>query len=419
MAFFFRMAFRNLFRHRLRTMVSVAAVAFSVLLVVFARGYVTGMADAISIDHIYYDSGHIKLLDRDYRARERLMPLTYPVDGRENGTLHGMIADLEEVYGISMVVPRLRFGAMISTEDEIVGIIGWGVDPQKELAFTNVGDYIVEGRMVDSGKMEALMGSELLKKIDRRVGDKVTVVFSDSFNSLTGATFEIVGRLLSGIKLLNEGVFYLPLDQAQRLLDMEGQTTELLLVTSSRDSVAKVLPEVKSLLARRGAQERYLALSYRETSDLIPWMDLGELIYNQIYVFLVILACVVVVNTMIMIVVERTQEIGMMSALGLEGKGIMQLFVIEGFLLGVVGSLIGALLGFLLTWYFARVGMDFTSATSGFTTDIVFNAVIYPSADMGNTLFAFVLGVVIVTLASLLPARQAARLEPTEAMRRA
>jgi putative ABC transport system permease protein len=192
-----------------------------------------------------------------------------------------------------------------------------------------------------------------------------------------------------------------------------------LLVTSSRDSVAKVLPEVKSLLARRGAQERYLALSYRETSDLIPWMDLGELIYNQIYVFLVILACVVVVNTMIMIVVERTQEIGMMSALGLEGKGIMQLFVIEGFLLGVVGSLIGALLGFLLTWYFARVGMDFTSATSGFTTDIVFNAVIYPSADMGNTLFAFVLGVVIVTLASLLPARQAARLEPTEAMRRA
>ncbi|MGI6083613.1 MAG: ABC transporter permease [Limnochordia bacterium] len=419
MAFFFRMAFRNLFRHRLRTMVSVAAVAFSVLLVVFARGYVTGMADAISIDHIYYDSGHIKLLDRDYRARERLMPLTYPVDGWENGTLHGMIADLEEVYGISMVVPRLRFGAMISTEDEIVGIIGWGVDPQKELAFTNVGDYIVEGRMVDSGKMEAVMGSELLKKIDRRVGDKVTVVFSDSFNSLTGATFEIVGRLLSGIKLLNEGVFYLPLDQAQRLLDMEGQTTELLLVTSSRDSVAKVLPEVKSLLARRGAQERYLALSYRETSDLIPWMDLGELIYNQIYVFLVILACVVVVNTMIMIVVERTQEIGMMSALGLEGKGIMQLFVIEGFLLGVVGSLIGALLGFLLTWYFARVGMDFTSATSGFTTDIVFNAVIYPSADMGNTLFAFVLGVVIVTLASLLPARQAARLEPTEAMRRA
>jgi putative ABC transport system permease protein len=180
---------------------------------------------------------------------------------------------------------------------------------------------------------------------------------------------------------------------------MPEQTTELLLVTSSRKAVAKVLPEVKNLLERRGAQERYVALSYRETSDLIPWMDLGELIYNQIYVFLVALACVVVVNTMIMIVVERTQEIGMMSALGLENKGIMQLFVIEGFLLGLAGSLFGALLGFLLTSYFARVGMDFTSAVSGFTTDVVFNAVVYPSADMGNTIFAFVLGVVIVTVA--------------------
>lgn len=85
MLFFFRMAFRNLFRHRLRTIVSVVAVAFSVLLVVFARGYVTGMADAVSMDHIYYDSGHIKLMDRGYRERERLLPLTYPVDGWEDG----------------------------------------------------------------------------------------------------------------------------------------------------------------------------------------------------------------------------------------------------------------------------------------------------------------------------------------------
>ncbi|NLN18825.1 MAG: ABC transporter permease [Firmicutes bacterium] len=399
MLFFFRMAFRNLFRHRLRTIVSVVAVAFSVLLVVFARGYVTGMADAVSMDHIYYDSGHIKLMDRGYRERERLLPLTYPVDGWEDGTLSEMMAELEEVEGMTMVVPRLKFGAMISTDDELVGIVGWGVDPDKELTFTNVEDFIAEGRMVESGKMEVVMGSELLKKIDKRVGDKVTVVFSDSFNSLTGATLEIVGRLQSGIKLLNEGMFYLPLDQAQRLLDMPEQTTELLLVTSSRKAVAKVLPEVKNLLERRGAQERYVALSYRETSDLIPWMDLGELIYNQIYVFLVALACVVVVNTMIMIVVERTQEIGMMSALGLENKGIMQLFVIEGFLLGLAGSLFGALLGFLLTSYFARVGMDFTSAVSGFTTDVVFNAVVYPSADMGNTIFAFVLGVVIVTVA--------------------
>ncbi|MGI6609077.1 MAG: ABC transporter permease [Limnochordia bacterium] len=419
MSFLFRIAFKNLFRHRLRTLVSIVAIAFSVLLVVFARGYITGMVDTVSVDHIYYNSGHIKLVDRDYREQERLLPLNHPVDGWGSGDLDEMIAELKEIKGMTMVVPRLKFGAMVSFEDELIGIGGWGVDPQKELAFTSIQDYLVEGRMVEFGKMEVAMGTELLRKIDRQVGDKVTVVFNDAFNSLTGATFEIVGRFQSGIKLLNEAVFYLPLDQAQRLLDMKGQTTELLLVTSGRETIDEVLPEVKSLLAQRGEDERYVALSFRETSDLIPWMDLAELIYNQVYVFLVVLACIVVVNTMIMIVVERTQEIGMMAALGLEGRGIMQLFLIEGGLMGVVGSLIGALLGSFLTGYFAKVGMDFSSATSGFSTDIVFDSIVYPSADPGNTIFAFVLGVVIVTLASVLPARKAARLEPTEAMRRA
>jgi putative ABC transport system permease protein len=363
MSFLFRIAFKNLFRHRLRTLVSIVAIAFSVLLVVFARGYITGMVDTVSVDHIYYNSGHIKLVDRAYREQERLLPLNHPVDGWGSGDLDEMIADLKEIKGMTMVVPRLKFGAMVSFEDELIGIGGWGVDPQKELAFTSIQDYLVEGRMVEFGKMEVAMGTELLRKIDRQVGDKVTVVFNDAFNSLTGATFEIVGRFQSGIKLLNEAIFYLPLDQAQRLLDMKGQTTELLLVTSGRETIDEVLPEVKSLLAQRGEDERYVALSFRETSDLIPWMDLAELIYNQVYVFLVVLACIVVVNTMIMIVVERTQEIGMMAALGLEGRGIMQLFLIEGGLMGVVGSLIGALLGSFLTGYFAKVGMDFSSAT--------------------------------------------------------
>jgi putative ABC transport system permease protein len=158
-------------------------------------------------------------------------------------------------------------------------------------------------------------------------------------------------------------------------------------------------------------------LSYRETSDLIPFMDLAELIYNQVYFFLVVLACVIVVNTMIMIVAERTKEIGMMAALGLERRGIMELFLIEGGIMGVVGSLLGAMAGWLITSYFAEAGLDFTQAMAGIDADVPFNAIIYPSASLGNTVFAFLLGVVIVTLACLIPARRAANLEPTVAMR--
>lgn len=417
MGFLAKLAFKNLFRYKIRTFVSIVAIAFAVMIVIFARGYVVGLIDSLSAEHIQYNSGHIKLIARQYWEEERLLPLNYPVDGLAEGGLAEMTAALRDLEDVEMVIPRLKFGAMVSTEEELVTMSGWGVEPAQETVFTNIEDYLAEGKMPRPGQREVMMGTALLEKINRRVGEKVTIVFTTAFNSLKGVTFTIVGRTQSGIKLLNENVFYLPLDQAQRLLEMDGQVTELLLATTDKRLIPQVQPAVNSLLTEQDSSDRYLALSYRETSDLVAFMDLAKLIYNQIYIFLVLLACIVVVNTMLMIVKERTKEIGMMSAMGLEGKDIMRLFMAEGAIMGVMGSLIGAALGSLINGYFAKTGYNMTAATSGFSSEIVFNSIIYPLSTPGNTIFAFVLGVVIVTFACLIPARQAARLEPTVAMR--
>lgn len=417
MRFLLKLAFRNLFRNKLRTSVSIFAIAFSVMIVVFARGYIVGMIDSIAAEHIQYNSGHIKIVASEYKQQERLLPLNYPVDGFNGEGLNGMTADLKGINKVEMVIPRLKFGAMVSADQDLVSMSGWGVNPTQETTFTKIQDYLVEGRMSQPGRMEVVMGTALLNKINRRVGDKVTILFNTAFGSANGATFRIVGRLESGIKLLNEVVFYLPLDQAQRLLDMEDQVTELLLALPDKKMVPQVLPEVKALLAEAGAEDRYLALGYEETSDLIPYMEIAKVIYNEIYIFLVLLACIVVINTMIMIVKERNKEIGMMSAMGLESKEILRLFMTEGAVMGVIGSLFGAVLGALINGYFAKTGYNLTAATSGFSSDIIFNSIIYPVSSLSNTIFAFILGVVIVTLACFIPARKAAKLEPTEAMR--
>ena len=259
------------------------------------------------------------------------------------------------------------------------------------------------------------MGTKLLEKIGRQVGDKVTIVFSTAFGSLNGVTFTIVGRLHTGLQLLNEYVFFLPIDQAQRLLYMEGQVTELLLVTKHLNSVPQVLPSVESLIAGKGEAERYGALSYREANDMIAWADIGKAIYNVIYVFLILLACIVVINTMLMIVQERTREIGTMSALGVERRGIVQLFLVEGGIMGIVGSFIGALLGGLNAYLASS--LDFTADLEGVSAEVLFDTMVYPESSWTNAVFAFILGVVIVTLSCLIPARRAANLEPTVAMR--
>lgn len=418
MTYLMKIAFKNLFRSKLRTAVSIIAIAFGVMIVVFARGIVVGMIDSVFADHIQYNSGHIKIIDQDYLKKERLLSLQYPVEGFRGQDLDKMIEMLGSLDKVEAVIPRLKFAAMASTEEDLVTMSGWGVSPDKELLYTSIGEYLEEGRMVRPGRQEVVMGTALLDKLDARVGDRITLLFNTAFGSLKGVTFEIVGRLETGLKLLNEAVFYLPLDQAQRFLEMDGQVTELLLFLPGREAVPQVLPGVEELLSWEGG-ENYLALSYRETSDLIPLMDLSEMIFNFIYIFLVLLSCIVVINTMIMIIRERTREIGMMVALGLEKREILSLFLIEGGFMGLIGSLAGALAGYFLNSYLGKVGFDYGQALAGMDADILLNTMIYPAASLENTIFAFILGTVIVVLACLFPARRAVKLEPTEAMQEA
>lgn len=270
--------------------------------------------------------------------------------------------------------------------------------------------------MIEAGSREINMGRELLNELDRKVGDSVTILYNTAYSSLQGATFKIVGRIESGLQLLNEIVFYLPLETAQRLLYMDGELTELLLAGENRDSADLILKQTEELIAQNESAAKYEALTFRETSEMIGYMDMAKNVYNAIYVLLVGLAAIVVVNTMIMIVNERRKEIGMMEALGLEKKNIIQLFLIEGAIMGFIGSLFGAVIGSFLLNYLAQTGIDFASAVSGIDASVLYSSTIYPRSSLGNTVFSFFLGLIVISISTIIPARKAAKLEPTEAM---
>jgi len=152
--------------------------------------------------------------------------------------------------------------------------------------------------------------------------------------------------------------------------------------------------------------------------DLVELFDFAVKMYNSIYVFIIILACFVLVNTLIMIVNERTREIGMMSALGLKGREILYLFTMEGVIIGILGSAIGTVVGGILTKVFSVVGIDYSAAFEGMdSTEFLLSPIYHTVFSLENLVFCFTLGVVIVTIACIIPARKAAKLEPTEALR--
>jgi len=419
MKFLWNLAKKNLSRSRIRTSISIIAIAFAIFAVVFVRGLINGVLESFFENHIHYKAGHVRIIDKEYTLKERLMSLNYTLNGFNGEGYSEMSEKIKSVEGVEQVVPRLKFGALVSLEDELVGMLGWGVDPAEETKFIGIDKRITEGRMVQEGNKEIVMGAGLLKKIGREVGEKVTILFTTPFGSFKGSTFQIVGKYQSDIQALNDQLFFLSLDQAQRILEMPGEVTELLLITSNYNELDLVLPGVNELFSLEDVSGKYAVQPWNKGYDLVELFDIAITMYNAIYVFIIILSCFVLVNTLIMIVNERTREIGMMSALGLKGREILILFTMEGAMIGVIGSALGTVLGGILTRIFSVVGIDYSAAFEGMeSTDLLMSPIYYTVFSLENLIFCFTLGVVIVTIACIIPARKAANLEPTEALRK-
>jgi putative ABC transport system permease protein len=417
MKFLWNLAKKNLFRSKVRTSVSIIAIAIAIIAVTFARGLISGMIESYFINHINYQAGHIRIVDKEYKLKERLLSLNYPVDGFEQEGIALMTEELKLVEGVEQVIQRLKFGAVVSQEDELVRMMGWGVNPAEEIKFTKIDKEIMEGRMIQLGNKEVVMGAGLLKKLKREVGDKVTILYTNPFGSFKGSTFVIVGKIQSPLKLINDNIFYLPLDQAQRILEMPDQVTELLLIIPDYRKADLILPALNELFIREDKIGKYSLQIWNKDYEFIELFEIAIRMYNFIYVFIIILACFVLIDTLIMIINERTREIGMMAALGLKSREILYLFTMEGFMIGVLGSFMGVIIGGIITKVFSIIGIDYTKAMEGVAEDILMESIYYTVFSLENLIFCFILGVIVVTIACIIPARMAARLEPTEALR--
>lgn len=417
MWFLWRAAAKNLMRNRARSLISVLVIAIAIGSIVFSRSFVQGIADNLFRHHIHFNAGHIRISHQEHHRRERLLPLFYLVDGFRGEGLQEMRRELLAIPGVEKAIPRIHFYALYSKEEKVVTMRGWGIVPEEELGFSPFHDYLIEGQMVEEGSRELALGAGLFVELGLQVGDPITILYTDSFGSFRATTFTIVGQLKSHLPIIDNYSFFIPFDQAQEILDMPDRSTQILLVTGHRLQSREVLPRVEEVFQREGAFQ-YLILPWERSDSAIIFLIVGERIYSLIYLFIILLACVVVVNTMLMIIKERSQEIGMMTAMGLKSREILSLFLLEGAAMGSLGSLIGVGIGGTCAYMLSQKGIDYTHLFSEVESEILISPILYPIFSFQNLLFAFLLGVLATALACALPARRAAQLRPSEALRK-
>lgn len=319
-----------------------------------------------------------------------------------------------EAPGVRSATTRLVVSGMISSPTMATGMKLFGIRPMEEALQTELNQVLMEGSYFPSNRKDQLyIGEKLARKLRVKLNGKVVVTFSDTSNNITAAALRVTGIYRSRNASLDERIIYTEHGTLATLLGVDGcsfHEAALLL-----DDSASLAPNVARLAAAYPAAlvQTWKQLS-PETDMIISSFDL----YMYIVVGIILLALTFgIVNTMLMAVLERVREIGVLKSVGMNNRRIFSMIMLETLFLSLLGSPLGIVLAWFTIWWTGTVGIDLGMFSAGMS-QFGFSAIVYPALEPSKYINIAVMSLVTALLASAYPAWRALQLKPVEAVRK-
>ena len=407
MALYAKLAVRNVFRNRRRTLITLAAMGFGAAAIIVFGGFVHSIYFGVRESTIRSQVGHIQIYRKGYSEKGNLAPYDYLI-----ADYPALREALQRLPHVRTVTARLGFSGLVSTGDTTTAFVGAGVVPEGEMNLSALAVIVDGNELASRDPRGVTLGVGLARAFGVKPGDDLTLLTTTKAGAINAVAVKVRGVWESGEKAYDDRFLRVGLPEAQRVLDLEsGEVQSIVLLLDATDNTAAVRARIEQLIRERG-----LDLEIRTWDDLaLRYHQVREL-FGRIFAVLTLIVSVMVVfgitNTMTMAIFERTREIGTVMALGTRRRGVVAMFVLEGFVLGVLGALAGLALGVVLAKAISAIGIQLPpppGSTRGFTVQIfVVPAVLAQAAQ---------LSIVAATLASLYPAWRAARVNVVEALR--
>ncbi len=406
MTLLLKIAWRNVWRQRRRTLLIAVAMGVIMSLLVLFDGIIVGFEQSIYGNAIQLLGGNIQVHAPGYgekTGQKPLLPLTDP---------DGLLQTAESTPYTVAAAQRIVTGGLVANREGAFSVSIIGVEPDKEARISPVAQNMTAGRYLhpDDGDF-IVIGQGLATAMEVTVGDRITMAGGSLHEQTRQRTMTVVGIYDVGVPSVEKETVYLSLAEAQRLFGLEGQVTEVVI------SLKQIGQEPAVVAQLERERPGYEVETWVDTMpELKQTMDLKTSVMNVFGLILLCIAAIGILNLLMMAVFERTREIGILAALGLKPREIMLLFLLEGTLIGVMGAALGVLLGLSLTGALAMVGIDYTQFTDLTEYTALITGKIYPQFVPFKTLSHAITLAVIAALAALYPAREAARREAAEAL---
>ncbi|MCP4135505.1 MAG: ABC transporter permease [bacterium] len=408
----FKFAFRNVLRNKKRSFLTMLSIFFAAIIVGLAQGLINGVVNVYVDNFIQYQTGHVKITTAEYKKRERFFPVEELVYGSND-----IIRELKKMEEVESVEERIRFGLLLGKDETTTEAVAMGID------LANNKMEISQKRLDKNGKKKDLkkepfinsglyIGKGLAKKLKIIEGDKLLIATKTSQGGLNGIKLSVNGIVDVGVGLLNNKSFFMSLADAKKLLKIDDGTTEIFVYAKETAMTPALVSKIKKIIPEEAIAESYI----KQMGNFYSTIESSKVAYLIIESIILFLASFVIINTMMMAIFERLQEIGTLKALGMTNREIFINFTLEGAIIGAAGGIPGAIVGYCIIIIIAHYGVNFESMVENMDAPIEY--IIRPSISILYLLSAVALSIAIPALAAMIPARYSTKLTPAEALRK-
>ena len=409
-----RIGWRNLGRHRKRTVLTALGLAVGYFAVVFMIGWTEGLMAELVENATGLVSGQIEIHDAEYRPERSLYDT---IGGRDGADVVQLLDGITADAGVVAAAPRVYAGGLVSSGESTLAGMLMGIDPERERSVSRFLDELVDGRIPQPGRNELAIGTEMARQLAVGVGDEVVVVAPGADGSMGNDLYAVAGIFRTGVVELDASNAVLPLTDLQTLITLDPSRIHEI-------AVATVDPWNADDMAGR----LVAALTPADLAvEVAPWTELNPVIvefvalmdaFNFVIYFIVFgIAIFGVANTMLMATYERRREIAVMLALGATPRLVVKTVLYEAAVMGLVALAFGLVVSLPLMFWWNTAPPDLRGLYGDLTMQgVLIRPVLRVEWNLGSWVWGGVALVVTALLAALYPAARAARIPPADTL---
>ena len=405
-----KMAWRNIWRNPRRTILTISAIAFASLLLVFMLSFQFGSYETMINTSVKIQTGHLQIQARDYQDKKNIR-LVVPEPAKIAEILEGIPNAQAYTY-------RGQAFSLISSDQRTYGVVVTGIDPVREAKVSRLKSLVREGEFLAADDTDqALIGQLLARNLRVTLGDELTVLGQGRDGSIAATAVRIKGIFSSGIGDFDRAAIHIPLQTFQDVYSMQGAVHEVVIIADSLRNIAGIKAAIRAGISKLKPDKPLAVLDWDELMPGLRQSIEMDLISGLIfYLLLVLVVAFSILNTFLMAIFERTREFGVLMAIGTTPGRLTKVLLIESMTLTLIGIGTGIIAGSLITLYFQAHGIDFSGA-SELLSQFGITGRMYPRLSWLSAVSGPLAVLMITFFAALYPAIKVRRLQPVEAMR--